>query len=261
MIEIMEIDKDKDPAADIVSERRETASFDPVAESRHILRTTRVATLATLAEDGAPFATLTTIATAPDGAPLLLLSRLSHHTRFLERDSRCSLMLARGGRGDPLAHPRLTLVGTVSRDSDPAIRMRFLRRNPKAALYADFPDFSFWRMSIRQVHLNGGFARAADFSPQQLLLDTSASASLIAAENEILDHMNADHADTLAQYAERFCAAGPGPWRASGIDPGGLDLVCGDVCARLAFSQQVDTAERAHAVLVDLARQTRETPT
>ena len=257
----MDIEKINPAVANISRDPRQDPDFDPIAESRQILRTTRVATLATLMNEGAPFASLTTIATAHDGAPILLLSRLAHHTRFLERDSRCSLMLARGGRGAPLAHPRLTLVGTVSRDSDPAVRMRFLRRNPKAALYADFPDFSFWRMSIRQVHLNGGFARAADFSPQQLLLDTSASASLIAAENEILDHMNADHADTLARYAERFCAARPGPWRASGIDPGGLDLVCGDVCARLAFSQQVDTAERAHAVLVDLARQTRETPT
>ncbi len=257
----MAIENDKDNVVDLVQERRGAESFDPIAESRHILRTTRVATLATLTEDGAPFATLTTIATAPDGAPLLLLSRLAHHTRFLERDSRCSLLLARGGRGDPLAHPRLTLVGTVSRDNDPSIRLRFLRRNPKAALYADFPDFSFWRMSIRQVHLNGGFARAADFSPQQLLLDTSASGSLIAAENDILDHMNADHADTLARYAQRFCAAGPGPWRASGIDPQGLDLICGDLCARLTFSQPVDTAESAHMVLVDLARQSRETPT
>lgn len=257
----MKVEKGQDAAGKNVEGRPVDGAFDPVAESRHILRTTRVATLATLTEDGAPFATLTTIATAPDGTPLLLLSRLAHHTRFLERDPRCSLLLASGGRGDPLAHPRLSLVGTASRDSDPAVRMRFLRRNPKAALYADFPDFSFWRMTIGKVHLNGGFARAADFSPQQLLLDPSASASLIGAENDILDHLNADHPDTLARLAAHFCAAKPGPWRASGIDPDGLDLICGDFCARVPFTQPVTTAEKAHTVLVDMARQARGSST
>lgn len=257
----MMIENGGDAGGNLGPGRKEAAAFDPVAESRQILRATRLATLATLTEEGAPFATLTTIATVPGGEPILLLSRLSHHTRFIERDPRCSLLLARGGRGDPLAHPRLTLVGTVARDTDPATRIRFLRRNPKAALYADFPDFSFWRMSIQHVHLNGGFARAADFSPQQLILDLSASASLISAENDILDHMNADHANTLAEYAVRLCAAGPGPWRASGIDPEGLDLICGDLSARLPFSQPVNTAEEAHAELVDLARQARGSTT
>ncbi len=257
----MKIEDEMDPAGTLGPVRRQDGSYDPVAESRKILRMTRVATLATLTDDGAPFASLTTVATAPDGTPILLLSRLAHHTRFLERDGRCSLLLASGGRGDPLAHPRLTLVGTASQDKDPAARARFLRRNPKAALYVDFPDFSFWRVSLHHIHLNGGFARAADFSPQELLIDMRACGSLIAAENDILDHMNADHADTLAQYAAHFCAARPGPWRASGIDPEGLDLICGDLCVRVPFPQPIETAEQAHAVLVEMARQSRRTTT
>lgn len=253
----MMIENDKDASSGAGPNRRQDAAFDPVAESRHILRSTRVATLATLTEDGAPFATLTTVATSHDGSPILLLSRLSHHTRFLERDGRCSLMLAKGGRGDPLAHPRLTLVGTAARVDEPLVRMRFLRRNPKAELYVDFPDFSFWRVLVRNVHLNGGFARAADFSARELLIDMQNSESLIAAENDILDHMNLDHADTVARYAQHFGAATPGPWRASGIDPEGLDLVCGDNCLRILFPQPVETATQAHAVLVDMARQAR----
>ncbi len=166
-------------------------------------------------------------------------------------------MLAKGGRGDPLAHPRLTLVGTAARVDEPLVRMRFLRRNPKAELYVDFPDFSFWRVLVRNVHLNGGFARAADFSARELLIDMQNSESLIAAENDILDHMNLDHTDTVARYAQHFGAATPGPWRASGIDPEGLDLVCGDNCLRILFPQPVETATQAHAVLVDMARQAR----
>ena len=86
----MAIDKEAAPPRD----PRQDPSFDPVGESRRLLRSVRTATLATLTGAGAPFATLTTIATDYDGTPILLLSKLAHHTGNLERDGRCSLLLA-----------------------------------------------------------------------------------------------------------------------------------------------------------------------
>jgi hypothetical protein len=240
------------------SDPRQDPDFDPIAESRMLLRRVRPATLATLTGTGGPFATLTTIATDVDGAPILLLSRLSHHTRFLEQDSRCSLLLTQGGRGDPLAHPRLTLVARAERCPEARIRERFLRRNPKAALYADFPDFSFWRAEIEAAHLNGGFARAADFEASRLLLDVADAAELMDAEEGILDHMNADHADALALYAERLAGAGPGAWRASGVDPEGLDMINGDATARVMFPQRVRSPGEARTALVALGLRARE---
>jgi putative heme iron utilization protein len=249
----MAIDKEAAPPRD----PRQDPSFDPVAESRRLLRSIRTATLATLSGSGSPFATLTTIATDYDGAPILLLSKLAHHTGNLERDGRCSLLLAQGGRGDPLAHPRLTLVAKAARTQRPTARARFLARNPKAQLYADFPDFSFWRAEIEAVHLNGGFARAADFGPEALLTDLAGAEALISAEADILAHMNADHSDALALYAEKLAGAGSGAWRASGIDPEGLDLVAGDATARVAFPNPIRSPEEARAALVDLARLAR----
>jgi heme iron utilization protein len=236
---------------------RQDPDFDPVGESKRLLRVIRTATLATLTEAGAPFATLTAIATDHDGTPILLLSRLAQHTRNLERDGRCSLLLAQGGRGDPMAHPRLTLVARAARAESPTARARFLSRNAKAQLYADFPDFSFWRAEIEAVHLNGGFARAADFGPARLLTDTNGAEALIAAEADILGHMNTDHADALALYAEKLAGAKPGQWRASGIDPEGLDLVCGDATARVAFPKAIKTPGESREMLVELARLAR----
>lgn len=236
---------------------RQDPSFDPAGESKRLLRAIRTATLATLTEAGAPFATLTALATGHDGTPILLLSRLALHTRNLERDGRCSLLLAQGGRGDPLAHPRLTLVCRAARTDRLEARARFLRRNPKAQLYADFPDFSFWRAEVEAVHLNGGFARAADFGPAHLLTNVAGADGLLAAEGDILDHMNADHADALALYAEKLAGAGPGAWTASGIDPEGLDLVNGDATARVAFPRAIRTPAEAREVLAELARTTR----
>lgn len=237
---------------------RQDPGFNPVEESRRLLRMIRTTTLATLTETGAPFATLTAIATDHDGTPILLLSTLAHHTRNLERDPRCSLLLAQGGRGDPMAHPRLTLIASAARTESRFARARFLRRNPKAALYADFPDFSFWRAEISAVHLNGGFARAADFGPAALATDVTGATALLEAESDILDHMNADHSRALALYAEALAGARAGPWCASGIDPDGLDLICGDATARVPFPRRITTPNEARELLVELARLARQ---
>ncbi|WP_051134295.1 HugZ family protein [Methylocystis sp. ATCC 49242] len=244
--------------APIPRDPRQDPDFDPAAESRRLLRAIRVATLATLTDAGAPFATLTTIATDYDGAPILLLSKLARHTGYLERDGRCSLLLAQGGRGDPMAHPRLTLNATAAPTKDPLVRGRFLRRNPKASLYADFADFGFWRAEIDAVHLNGGFARAASFGPEHILSDVSGAQALIDGEARLVDEMNADQAGTLALCAEKLDRANPGNWRASGIDPDGLDLVSGDETARLTFPRAVSTPQEAREALSELARLAEE---
>src|SRR4051812_38221344 len=85
--------------------------FDPVNEARMLLRTVRAGALATLdADTGHPFASLVTVPPAVDGAPLLLVSGLSAHTGNILHDGRVSLLLAEGGKGDPLAHARLTVI-------------------------------------------------------------------------------------------------------------------------------------------------------
>ena len=153
------------------------ADFKPLDVAKALLRATRTGTLATLDRiRGYPFASLVNIATDVDGAPLILVSKLATHTANLECDGRASLLLAETGKGDALAHPRLTVLGTfepVAREGadDPRIRRRFLSRHPKSELYAGFGDFAFWRMAVISAHLNGGFARAADLAAAEMRLD------------------------------------------------------------------------------------------
>src|SRR5258708_7386496 len=141
--------------------------FEPKALARSLLRATRAGTLATLDRNtGHPFASLVNVATDTDGSPLILVSRLSTHTANIETDGRASILLAQTGKGDPLAHPRLTVLGRlvqIPRDGadDARVRRRFLARHPKSELYAGFGDFSFWRMTIASAHLNGGVLGAA----------------------------------------------------------------------------------------------------
>ncbi len=148
--------------------------FDPKSVAKGLLRATRAGTLATIDRNtGHPFASLVNVATDVDGAPLILVSRLSTHTANLEVDGRASVLLASTGKGDPLAYPRLTLLGSfvrIARDNPDEARMRrrFLARHPKSELYAGFADFSFWRLNAVSAHLNGGFARAADLEGRRL---------------------------------------------------------------------------------------------
>ncbi len=138
------------------------AKFDPLNLAAQILREVRTGMLATieLESGGGPMATLVTVALDQDGVPLIFISALSAHTENLISDPRFSLLLAVQGKGDPLAHPRLTLTGSAYLTDDEAAKARFVEQNPKSRLYADFPDFTLWRLEPRMIHLNGGFARA-----------------------------------------------------------------------------------------------------
>lgn len=231
------------------------APFDAIGLSRRLLRGVRSGALATLDSDGTPFASLVTIATDVDGTPLMLLSQLSSHTRNLIADPRCSVLFSAGGKGDPLAHPRLTVAGRAERTTEAQARERFLARHPKAKLYADFPDFGFFALTPEAGHLNGGFAKAATLTRDELLLDLSGAAGLVSGERGAIEHMNADHADALALYA---AAEGAGPWRLTGLDPEGMDLMVGDRTARVVYPEPVRDMGGLRKVLVVMAAQARE---
>lgn len=234
--------------------------FDAVGTAKLLLRSIRAGALATLDRaSGFPFASLVTVATDHDGAPLLLLSRLSAHTRNLEHDPRASILLAQTGKGDPLAHPRLTVIGRAAIASETRVRARFLARHPKAALYAGFADFAFWRLEIEAAHLNGGFARAANLTADEIRTDLSGAEELAGIETSAVEHMNADHRDALGLYATRLARAPQADWRATGLDPEGLDLAAGDLTARIPFERRVTSGTDLRRLLKEMADQARAT--
>lgn len=248
---------------DRLPETARAPDFDPTALAKTLLRATRAGTLATLDRNtGYPFASLVNVATDTDGAPLILVSRLSTHTANLEQDGRASLLLAATGKGDPLAHPRLTVLGTfkaVARQEadEPRVRQRFLARHPKSQLYAGFADFSFWRLDVVSAHLNGGFARAADLEAADVMTDLSGAEELLEAEPGAVAHMNGDHAEAVRLYATKLLGAEDGKWRLTGLDPEGLDLALGDATLRLPFPERVTTAPALRKAVVELAAKAR----
>lgn len=238
---------------------RQPADFDPLALGRRLLRTIRVGALGTLdPQGGHPLVTLTSVATDFDGTPFILISRLSQHTQNLLADQRASLMLSQGGKGDPLAHPRLTLQVMAEPEQNARLRARFLSRHPKAELYVDFPDFAFFRLRPLSLHLNGGFARAFDGPAALILTEVADPVAFEELERSALAHLNADHAETLVLYATALCGMAPGKWRATGLDPEGLDLASGDATARVAFPERIEEPDRLRLVLKQMADAARE---
>ena len=97
------------------------------------------------------------------------------HPQPRERSLGVPVVTTEGGRGDPLNQPRLTISGPVVPHADPGSRERYLRRNPKAKLYARFAGLSVRRMRIEAIHFNGGFGRADAMPVAELLAPSRAT--------------------------------------------------------------------------------------
>jgi len=229
-----------------------------------LIRTARHGALAVLqAGSGHPFASRVAVATDSTGAPVILVSRLSGHTSGLLEDPRCCVLLGEPGKGDPLAHPRISVVANAEQITreDPrhaAIRGRFLRRHPKSALYADFGDFMFLRLAPQSASLNGGFGKAYQLSADDILIDSPAIADLSATEESAVEHMNTDHADAVALYANRLAGKEGEGWKVATIDAAGFDLIRSDSLCRIEFDAILTDAGRLAPEMAALARRARD---
>lgn len=134
--------------------------------ARDLMAGARFAALGVILPEGQPMVTRVAFGLSPAGAPLTLVSDLASHTGALRQNPACSLLVGEPGeKGDPLTHPRLTLLaraGFVGKSDAgyEALAAHYLRDHPKAKLYIDFADFSFAVFKVDQAHLNGGFGKA-----------------------------------------------------------------------------------------------------
>jgi heme iron utilization protein len=230
---------------------------DRSAAARRLIRGRDRAAFATNF-DGRPYVSLVAAACDVDASPLLLLSDLAQHTANLRADPRVSLLFEDvGGQADPLAGPRLTLLGRAKRCDEAPALARFTARHPASAAYSGFADFHLYRIAIERGHLVAGFGRIAWIKADELRFAAAAAAPLAAAEPEIVAHMNGDHAEAVALYAERLLRRTGTGWRMTGIDPEGIDLCRDGETARLDFDAPVLTPAAARRVLVELAAQAR----
>lgn len=217
--------------------------------ARTLLRSARYAALAVIdPQTGFPFASRVLLGTDIDGAPVILVSGLSAHTRALDADPRASLLSGEPGKGDPLAHARLTTqcrAESVERDSavHVRIRARFLNRHAKAKLYIDFPDFRFFRLVPQAASLNGGFGRAYLIDGKDLLIQSAANEELAISADRVVQDLLARDPDLARKTAVAHKGRDGAKWTICGLDCGGFDVISGDLLLRHEFDTPAQTPD------------------
>ncbi|MEM9315701.1 MAG: DUF2470 domain-containing protein [Pseudomonadota bacterium] len=244
----------------------ETSVLRPVtdevrAAAKALVRTSRHAALALIdAGSGAPAVSRIGLATDTDGQPIFPVSALSGRSEEMAADGRASLLLGDPGKGDPLAHPRITLDGRLHqlREDDRArARRRYLARHPKAKIYIDFADFSLWKLKIEAASYIGGFGQAYRMSADDVVTVFDDWPAWNAMEGGAVEHMNDDHSDATELYATRLCKASEGPWRITGLDPEGIDMANGDDHLRYAYDTPLGSSGDIRPKLVELVKLAR----
>ena len=210
---------------------------------------------------GHPYGSLVNVALhGPD--PVFLISALAEHTRNLEADARCSLLVTEAGDADPLALGRVTLLGEASRlgrDAG-AAGEAYLEAHPQARFYLDFGDFAFWRLEVSSLRYIGGFGRmswvdAGDWAGAEPDPLTDATAGIIA-------HMNEDHADALREYCLAFSKARDfSAVSMTGVDRYGFEMAvqtdAGQRPVRVAFDAPLAQPGEVRGAMVALAKRAR----
>ncbi|HUO64950.1 MAG TPA: DUF2470 domain-containing protein [Terriglobales bacterium] len=233
--------------------------------ARTLVYLARSGALSTLSRrhPGHPFGSVMPYALDARGAPLLLISSMAMHTQNLEADPRASLLVTQPGwTEDPLAGGRVTLMGHATRvaaGERPVVRESYLARHPKAAFWVEFEDFSFWRIEITDVYFVGGFA-AMDWITSEGYTAARPDPLADAAE-DILAHMNRDHADALLTLARAHADAGAEEAIMLSVDRLGfrVRMKSGERlhAARVSFPREVTTAEECRTALIEMIGRAR----
>ena len=120
-------------------------SSDAIEQARKLMRLARHGAVSVLEpETGYPFVSRTNCVLTMQGEPVFLMSDLSAHTKAIKKDARTALLLGEPGKGDPLAHPRITVIGKTERISDRVRRwpmpksllLNVLPRSPNSSMVA-----------------------------------------------------------------------------------------------------------------------------
>jgi putative heme iron utilization protein len=201
------------------------------------------------------------------GRPTFLISSMAIHTQNLRRDPRASLLITpAAAHNDPLAVARLTLMGTVARVSQDdlmQVRNAYLERHPEAGRWADFGDFAWFRMELRESYLVGGFGvmgwiSAEDYA--QATVDPLADVAM-----SILQHMNDDHVEALVLLAQHYGQCQADSATMTAVDHLGFHLQVHSQGEpqdlRLAFPRAVYNATEVRQVLVHMVHQARTAET
>jgi putative heme iron utilization protein len=225
----------------------------------------RIGSLSTLSrkQPGFPFGSVMPYGLDDHGRPIFLISTMAMHTQNLRADPRASLLVTRDDAGgDPLGASRVTLIGNVLPIPEAEVaeaRTLYLAHYPNSKYWVDFEDFSFYRLDVMDVYYVGGFGVMGWVSAPEY--DRSQPDPLADSMAEIIQHMNADHKDSLVLLARKFARIESQEATMTAVDRLGFQVRVktqdGIRGARIAFLREVSNSAETRKVLVEMVQQAR----
>ena len=225
----------------------------------------RVGSLSTLSrkQPGFPFGSVMPYGLDDHGRPLFLISTMAMHTQNLQGDARASLLVTQEDtEGEPLGASRVTLLGNVHPAPNaelPEVRKLYLERHANSKYWVDFEDFSFYRMDVVDVYYVGGFGVMGWVSASEYY--SGQADPLVDTATEIIQHMNADHGDSLVLLAKAFAGIESEEVVMTSVDRLGfhvrLKTQDGTRGARIAFLREARSPAEVRKVLVEMVGQAR----
>lgn len=225
-------------------------------EARRFTRGQTSGVLSTISKrlDGYPFGSVSPFILDHAGRPVILISEIAEHTKNIDADPRVSLIV-QPYSPDMQSTGRVTLIGRADRlPEKDSLGPRYLRYFPQAYAYFAMHDFHFYRIEPVKIRWIGGFGRIFWVDPLAYL---ATPGQLAEAERDILEHMNAEHADALRAYCGKVHQVAPEQAEMIGIDPDGFDVRADGHMLRFGFDSPVHDSQAARSALVALAQQCR----
>src|ERR687887_1076397 len=148
------------------SAREYTMDIESRRALARLVRTERIAHLATLRSD-APMVSMTLYMAAQDFSAFYVhVSRLAWHTQDMQHDARVALSIAETDdqREDPFTLMRVSIRGEALQIANEApdfaaLKSAWLARFPAQAINFELADFAFWKITPRDARFVAGFGR------------------------------------------------------------------------------------------------------
>ncbi|MNM66171.1 Pyridoxamine 5'-phosphate oxidase [compost metagenome] len=204
---------------------------------------------------GYPFGSVVPYCLDEAGRPLILISRIAQHTRNLQDDPKCSMLVGERNADDIQAAGRLTLLAEARQITDAgaieAAAQRYYRYFPSSKDFHRVHDFDFWVLEPVQWRFIGGFGDIHWIAAESVPL---ANPFVGEAETSMVEHMNSDHASAIAHYVELASLSADEPAELVGIDTEGFHLRIGQTLHWLPFPAPCGNPGAVRQALVQLAR-------
>ncbi|HVY06183.1 MAG TPA: DUF2470 domain-containing protein [Burkholderiales bacterium] len=225
------------------------------SEARKVVRRFTAGVLATQSQKhpGYPYASSLPFCTDQRGRVVVLISHLAEHTRNADAQRKAGFLVSPLGAGLQ-EQARVSMVGDIEPVEEATLSARYLRFFPEAQQYLDIGGFRFFRLEPRSLRFIAGFGSIHTIAPESYLAGAHALAD---AEEDILAHMNADHAHNLRDYCRHVHGRDAENPTMIGIDCDGFDVRADSEILRFDFEAEIVDAGQARGELIRLAQASR----